>query len=272
MKDVLAEIVQHTRGVVEDARRRVSEDDIQRMAHDAEPPRNFFSALTRPAKTLRVIAEVKRASPSAGLIRPDFDPVDIARAYSENGAAAISCLTDEKYFGGDLAYLQQIKDAVRLPVLRKDFIVDPYQVYEARAAGADAILLIAECLGEPQMIDLMILATELRMTTLLEVHSLESLIQVKPHLGFPHPAYQLLGINNRNLKTMHTDVQHTLNLLGEVPNREVLVSESGITTHDDTQTLQRHSVHRVLVGEHLMRQPNVGLALRELIHGHTSTP
>src|SRR5690606_10053330 len=141
-----------------------------------------------------------RASPSAGVIRDDFDPVAVARAYHDNGAAAISCLTDEKYFQGSLAYIAAIKQAVPLPVLRKDFIVDLYQVYEARAAGADAILLIAECIPhEAQLLDLLILATELRMTTLVEVHDVENLLRVRPHIGFPHPSYTLLGINNRDL-------------------------------------------------------------------------
>src|SRR5690606_17777301 len=158
---------------------------------------------------LRVIAEVKKASPSAGLIRPDFDPVALARAYESAGAAAISCLTDEKYFQGRREYLGVVKEAVKLPVLRKDFIVDTYQVWESRAYGADAILLIAECLEEHKLLDLLILATELQMTTLVEVHDVESLLRIRPHIGFPHPQYTLLGINNRNLKSMTTDLSHT---------------------------------------------------------------
>ncbi len=267
MTDVLARIVADKKLEVEAALRACPVDEIKARALDSEQPRNFFSAVTRPKGELRVIAEVKKASPSAGLIREDFDPVAIAKAYHGAGAAAISCLTDEKYFQGSLDYIAQIKAAVPLPVLRKDFIIDPYQVYEARAAGADAILLIAECLGEPQLIDLLILATELKMTVLLEVHDYESLIQVKAHVGFPHPGYQLLGINNRDLKTMTTDLSHTLDLLGEVPDKDILVSESGIKTHDDIKRLQAAGVHRVLVGEHLMRQPDIGKALRELIGG-----
>ncbi|MEQ9461909.1 MAG: indole-3-glycerol phosphate synthase TrpC [Phycisphaeraceae bacterium] len=265
--NILAEIIAHKRQEIAAAKAAVSFDDIKARAADAEPPRNFFAAVTRPKNTLRVIAEVKKASPSAGVIRDDFDPVAIATAYADNGAAAISCLTDRHYFQGDLAYINQIKAAVSLPVLRKDFIVDPYQVYEARAHGADAILLIAECLGESQLIDLLILATELKLTTLVEVHDLESLVQVKPHLGFPLASYTLLGINNRNLRTMRTDLQHTLDLLREVPDPDLLVSESGIRTHADIQKLALAHVHRVLVGEHLMRQPDPGLALYELIHG-----
>lgn len=269
MNDMLSQIVADKRAEVDAARRVRPLDQVRADATAADPPRNFFTAVTRPKGQLRVIAEIKKASPSAGVIRPDFDPVALAEAYHANGAAAISCLTDEKYFQGSLGYIAQIKAAVPLPVLRKDFIIDAYQVYEARAAGADAILLIAECLGEAQLIDLLILATELRLTTLVEVHDYESLVQVKSHVGFPHPGYQLLGINNRDLKTMTTDVSHTLDLLKEVPNPDILVSESGIRTRDDIQRLAAAGVHRVLVGEHLMRQPDVGAALRELM-GNTA--
>jgi indole-3-glycerol phosphate synthase len=265
MPDVLARIMADKKKEVAEARSRISIDGLKQRAAQAPPPRNFFSAVTRPKGELRVIAEVKKASPSAGVIREDFDPVQIAKAYHGAGAAAISCLTDEKYFQGSLDYIALIKDAVPLPVLRKDFIIDPYQVYEARAAGADAILLIAECLGEPQLIDLLILATELKMTVLLEVHDYESLIQIKSHVGFPHPGYQLLGINNRDLKTMTTDLDHTIKLLKEVPDLGILVSESGIKTRDDVKRLQAAGVHRILVGEHLMRQPDIAAALRELI-------
>jgi len=265
MPDVLARIVADKKKEVAEAQRSVPIDQLKQHASEAAPPRNFFSAVTRPKGELRVIAEVKKASPSAGVIREDFDPVKIAKAYHEAGAAAISCLTDEKYFQGSLDYIALIKEAVPLPVLRKDFIIDPYQVYEARAAGADAILLIAECLGEPQLIDLLILATELKMTVLLEVHDYESLIQIKSHVGFPHPGYQLLGINNRDLKAMTTDLDHTLKLLKDVPDLGILVSESGIKTQEDVKRLQDAGVHRILVGEHLMRQPDVAAALRELI-------
>lgn len=268
MKDILAEIVAHKRTEVAAAKERLSFDECKQRALAATPPRNFFAAVTRPQGQLRVIAEVKKASPSAGLIRPDFDPVAIARAYYANGAAAISCLTDEKYFQGSLAYIEQIKAAVPLPVLRKDFIIDPYQIYEARMAGADAILLIAECLpDEALLIDLLILATELKLTTLVEVHDVENLLKVRPHIGFPIPSYCLLGVNNRNLKTMTTDLSHTLRVVDMVENTDILVSESGIRTHEDIKRLAAAGVHRVLVGEHLMRQPDVGAALRALITG-----
>ena len=267
MSDVLARIVADKKEEVAAAVARRPLDELKRLVRDTEAPRNFFAAVTRPKRMLRVIAEVKKASPSAGVIREDFDPVVIAKAYHANGAAAISCLTDEKYFQGKLEYIAQIKAAVPLPVLRKDFIVDPYQVWEARAAGADAVLLIAECLAEPQLIDLLILATELRMTTLVEVHDVEQLLKVRPHIGFPHPQYTLLGINNRDLRTMTTDLGHTLRMLDMVDNTDILVSESGIRTGSDVERLVDAGVFRILVGEHLMRQPDVGAALSELIHG-----
>ncbi|MCX5658921.1 MAG: indole-3-glycerol phosphate synthase TrpC [Planctomycetota bacterium] len=265
MADILARIIADKRVEVERAKVAEPLEAIRRRAADSEPPRNFFAAVTRPKGELRVIAEVKKASPSAGVIRPDFNPVAIAEAYAANGAAAISCLTDQKYFQGSLEYVAQIKKAVPIPVLRKDFIVDPYQIYEARAAGADAVLLIAECLGEAELLDLLILATELRLTTLVEVHDIESLLKVRPHIGFPHPTYTLLGINNRDLRTMTTDLSHTLRLLSLVDDPSILVSESGIRTPQDVQRLREAGVHRVLVGEHLMRQPDVGVALRELM-------
>ena len=267
MTDILAQIVADKRLEVAAAQTRVPVDELRRRIADTEAPRNFYKAVTRPEGELRVIAKIKRRSPSAGVIREDFDPVRIAKTYCEHGAAAISCLTDVKYFGGSLEYIAAIKRAMPLPVLRKDFIIDTYQVWEARAAGADAVLLIAECLTEPLMIDLLILATELKLTTLIEVHDLESLVQVRSHIGFPHPTYQLLGINNRNLRTMETNVQHTLDLLSEVPDRKVLVSESGIRTHDDVQRLREAGIHRILVGEHLMRQRDIGAALTALMHG-----
>ncbi len=249
------------------AKRRKPLDELIAQAADCPRPRNFFRAVTWPKDQLRVIAEVKKASPSAGVIREDFDPVAIARAYYENGAAAISCLTDQKYFQGQLKSISRIKAAVPLPVLRKDFIVDPYQVYESVVAGADAILLIGECLDEGHLLDLLILATDLKLTTLVEVHDVETLLKVRPHIGFPHPAYTLLGINNRDLRTMKTDLGHTLRLMDMVENPEILVAESGIKTHQDVTRLRRAGIGRILVGEHLMRQPDVGRALSELIHG-----
>ena len=246
---------------------------LREMISERGIPRNFFAAVTRSEKATRpaIIAEVKRKSPSAGWIRPEFaddngfDPVSIARQYHEAGARAISCLTDERFFGGKLEYIDRIRDAVPIPVLRKDFIIDPYQVWESRAAGADAILLIAECLREAELLDLMILAHELKLTVLLEVHSSDNLFRVLPHVGFPKPSYTLLGINNRNLETMTTDVAHTLRLVDMIEDTSVLVSESGISEPEHLKKLHKAGVHIALVGESLMRTDSPGQALRELL-------
>lgn len=229
-------------------------------------PRNFFHAVTRKTdKPLNLIAEVKKASPSAGVIREDFNPVEIARTYAAAGADALSVLTDEKYFQGKLEYIHQVRDEVRLPVLRKDFIIDPYQVWESRAAGADAILLIAECLETSRMIDLQILATELHMTCLIEVHDLDNLMRVRDAvIGFPHRSYSLLGINNRDLRTFKTDLGTTLRMAELVEDRRVLVSESGIHTREDVRKLSEAGVSAALVGESLMRSPDISQKIREL--------
>jgi len=275
----LAEIVEHKRGEVEELKRRVSLPELEAAVAQAEPPRNFFRAVTRrddsgqPAEghhETSIIAEIKRQSPSAGLIRQEyagdgFDPTVAARAYHKAGAAAISCLTDEKFFGGHLSFIERVKAACPLPVLRKDFIVDPIQLWETRAAGADAVLLIAECLNEREIVDSLILAQQLQLTVLIEAHSTEHLLRVRPHVGFPHPTYCLLGINNRDLTTMTTDVNHTLRLVDLVDDPGVLVSESGIRTKADLDRLAEHGVRIALVGEHLMRQDDPGSALRALL-------
>jgi indole-3-glycerol phosphate synthase len=268
---VLAEILAHKRDEVERAKSKIPFAELEAAVAQAEPPRNFFRAVTRSGTNeTAVIAEVKRRSPSAGLIRPEYDgeafrPEAIAREYERAGAAAISCLTDERFFGGHLAFLERIKDAVGIPVLRKDFLIDPWQLWESRAAGADAVLLIAEALTESVMVDMLILAQQLRMTVLLEVHSMENLLRVRPHVGFPHPTYCLLGINNRDLTTMTTSLGHTLRLVDLVEDPSVLVSESGIRTPEDLTRLRDVGVRIVLVGEHLMRQPSPGEALRLLL-------
>jgi indole-3-glycerol phosphate synthase len=267
MADILAQIVAHKHVEVAAARRRVGLEDMRRRAFAAPSPRDFFTAVTQPQGALRVIAEVKKASPSAGVIRADFDPVAIARAYHEYGAAAISCLTDAKYFQGSLDDLTRVKVAVPLPVMRKDFLIDPYQVYEARAAGADAVLLIAECLpDEAHLQEMLGIAIELKLTVLLEVHEADSLLKVRPHLAMGQLGQTLLGINNRNLKAMTTDLGHTLQLMAMVEHRDIVVSESGIRTPQDVTRLRRAGVHRILVGEHLMRQADIGAALAELVN------
>ncbi len=272
MPETLAAIIAHKREEVARAKAGVSMGELEARVAQAEPPRNFFGALRRmsDAGLTAVIAEIKRRSPSAGWIRPEyeddgFSPEIIARAYLNAGASAISCLTDERFFAGRLEYIQRIKSVVPLPVLRKDFVIDPWQLWEARAAGADAVLLIAECLTESQIVDLLILSQQLQMTALLEVHSIENLLRVRPHVGFPHPGYGLLGINNRDLSAMTTDLNHTLRLVDLVDDTSVLVSESGIRTKDDLTRLRRAGVKIVLVGEHLMRAEHPGRALEAML-------
>jgi indole-3-glycerol phosphate synthase len=267
----LREIVEHKRAEVAAAKAVTPLERLVALAAQAEPPRNFFAAVTRAGKDqTAIIAEIKRRSPSAGLMRPEYEgegfrPEDIASTYHAAGAAAISCLTESRYFGGDLSYLARVKSTVPLPVLRKDFILDPWQVWESRAAGADAVLLIAECLDEATLVDLLILTQQLRLTALLEVHGVESLLRVLRYDGFPHRSYALLGINNRDLTTMRTDVAHTLRLAELIENRHHLVSESGIRTPEDLRRLRCAGVRIALVGEHLMKQPDPGAALRDLL-------
>lgn len=271
---VLRDIIAHKQREVAERKALHGLEAVREAALASEQPRNFFDAVTHRefVADIAVIAEIKRMSPSAGLIRPEyagdgFDPEDIAKRYERAGARAISCLTDERFFGGHLSFIKRVKQAVQLPVLRKDFVIDPWQLYESRAAGADAVLLIAECLGEGEIIDMMILAHELRLTVLLEVHSMENLLRVRPYVGFPHPSYTLLGINNRDLSSMHVDLNHTLRLVDLVDDRTILVSESGIRTRGDLDRLHASGVKIVLVGEHLMRQPDPGAALDTLLFG-----
>jgi indole-3-glycerol phosphate synthase len=262
----LDEIVQTKRQEVAERKARVPVESLKETIQTLGRPRNFFHAVTGAGRfKVNLIAEIKKASPSAGVIRPDFDPVQIAEAYAKAGAKALSVLTDEKYFQGKLEYIHTVRDKVKLPVLRKDFIIDPYQVYESRAAGADAILLIAECLETSQLIDLQILATELNLTVLIEVHDLDNLMRVRDHvIGFPHRSYSLLGINNRDLRTFKTDLGTTLRMAELVEDRSVLVAESGINTREDVRKLGEAGVRAALIGESLMRSKDIVAKVREL--------
>lgn len=267
----LDDIIAHKREEIARLKPHTTIAQFQERIAELGRPRNFFRAVTKHDSNIdtAVIAEIKRKSPSAGWIRPEydgdsFDPASIARQYHEGGAAAISCLTDERYFGGQLEYLFRVKDAVPLPVLRKDFIVDPWQVWESRAAGADAILLIAECLSQSELVDLSILARELQLTTLIECHDMNNLLRALPHVGFPDRSYGLLGINNRDLSTMKVDLNHTTRLSMMIDDTSILVSESGIKTPADLRKLREVGVRIALVGESLMREPDPGAALRSL--------
>jgi indole-3-glycerol phosphate synthase len=227
--------------------------------------RNFYKAVTkRNSRGINVIAEVKKASPSAGLIRDDFDPVAIARTYQKCGADAISVLTDEKYFQGRLEYIEQIKRVVDVPILRKDFIIDIWQVYESRAAGADAILLIADVLKPGLLMDLMIAASELTLTALLEVHGVDTLLAVRSLIGFPKKGYSVLGINNRDLTTMQVDLNTTSRLAEFLDSKNELVAESGIRTREDVQKLKLAGVRAVLIGQTLCEHPDIEEKFAEL--------
>jgi indole-3-glycerol phosphate synthase len=227
--------------------------------------RNFYKAVTSPnSRGINVIAEVKKASPSAGIIRKDFDPVAIAQTYERCGADAISVLTDEKYFQGRLEYINRIRQVVDLPVLRKDFIIDLWQVYESRAAGADAILLIAEALQPGLLMDLMIAAAELTLTVLLEVHRADTLLAVRSLIGFPKKGYSVLGINNRNLATMQVDLKTTSRLAGLLDNKDELVAESGIKTRADVEKLKSIGVRAVLIGQTLCANESIEQKFAEL--------
>jgi len=267
MSTILDQIIETKRHEVAQRKQTVPIEQLKETITTLGRPRNFFQAVSKKpvGKPLNLIAEVKKASPSAGVIRADFDPVKIAQEYAAAGADALSVLTDEQYFHGKLEYLHAIRDVVKLPVLRKDFLIDPYQVYESRANGADAILLIAECLATNELIDLQILATELNLTCLIEVHDIDNLMRVRDRvIGFPHRSYSLLGINNRDLRTFKTDLGTTLRVTELIEDKEVLVSESGINTNADVKKLAKAGVRAVLVGESLMRSEDIGAKIREL--------
>jgi indole-3-glycerol phosphate synthase len=257
MPSILDEIVATKRREIAAAKAVRSESELERLAATMPPARDFTAALTR-AGEVRIIAEVKKASPSAGVIRADFDPVPIARTYEAHGAAAISVLTDEHYFQGSLAYLTAIRKAVGIPVLRKDFILERYQLLEARAAGADAALLIAECLPGDRLAELQRDAEAIGLHTLVELHDTDQLPRVLAC------GARVVGINNRDLRTFTTRLEHTIDLMAGIPADRIVVGESGIRTHDDLLRLENAGVKAVLVGESLMKSPDIGAALDAL--------
>lgn len=265
MANILDKIIADKRAEVNSRRSQKNLDQLKEQVRALPRCRNFYKAVTKPnPRGINVIAEVKKASPSAGIIREDFDPVAIAQTCERCGADAISVLTDEKYFQGRLEYLHQIHEVVDLPVLRKDFIIDLWQVYESRAAGADAILLIAEALKPGELMDLMIAAAELTLTVLLEVHRADTLLTVRSLIGFPKKGYSVLGINNRNLTTMQVDL-NTTSRLGELLNsKNELVAESGIKTQADVEKLISIGVRAVLIGQTLCENPDIEKKFREL--------
>jgi len=222
---------------------------------------NFKDSLKKQSTSdIRIIAEVKKASPSKGIIREDFDPITIAKQYDANNAAAISVLTETEFFMGKLEFLKEIKNTVNIPVLRKDFLFDPYQIYEARANGADAVLLIAAILEKSLLEELLSVVKELSMSALVEVHTkneLEKVLQTNA---------EIIGINNRNLKTFNTDIQTSINLIADIPNSKIIVTESGIKTKEDILKLSEAGVDAFLIGETFMRDENPGEMLNKFIN------
>jgi indole-3-glycerol phosphate synthase len=262
---ILDKIIADKRSEVEQRKSQTDFERLKARTRGLGKCRNFYKAATKPnPRGINVIAEVKKASPSAGVIREDFEPVRIAETYAGCGADAISVLTDEKYFQGRLEHINQIKMTVALPVLRKDFIIDPWQVYESRAAGADAILLIAEALKPGELIDLMILAAELTLTSLVEVHGADTLLTVRSMIGFPKNKYSLIGINNRNLKTMEVDINTTARLAELVSDKNELVAESGIESRRDVEQIISAGARAVLVGRTLCGSANIAEKFKEL--------
>ena len=260
MTDILNKILATKAEEVAAAKAAVPLDEIKRQAAAAAPARDFLAAIhaKHAAAQPAVIAEVKKASPSKGLIRADFNPVEIALAYERAGAACLSVLTDAPYFQGAPEYLQQVKAAVALPVLRKDFMIDDYQVYQARAWGADAILLIAAALEAAQLEALERTAHELGMTVLLELHDQSELAKCRKLTT------KLVGVNNRNLRTFDVSLQQTLDLLPELGGKTV-VTESGIAQRKDIAFMQAHQVNTFLIGESLMRADDIAAALQQLM-------
>jgi indole-3-glycerol phosphate synthase len=262
MSDILKKIVAVKHEEIALASQKKSLAMVRADAESRVLTRDFVGAIQHKVQQgqAAVIAEIKKASPSKGVLRADFIPADIAQSYAEHGSACLSVLTDAQFFQGSVDYLKQARASCDLPVLRKDFMVDAYQVYEARAMGADCILLIAACLDDAQMKDLEAIARGLDMAVLVEVHDAEELNRA---LKLKTP---LVGINNRNLRTFEVSLDTTLGMLKDVPSDRILITESGILTTDDVQKMRDAKVNTFLVGEAFMRAPDPGQALADLFH------
>jgi indole-3-glycerol phosphate synthase len=258
LQDTLSKIVVHKRTEIAEAKVRTPLAELRSRLGQAPPVRDFVGGL-KSKNPVGLIAEVKKASPSAGVIRADFDPVSIAKIYEQSGANCLSVLTDEHFFQGHLDFLKAIRREVSIPVLRKDFVLDEYQVVEARAAGADAVLLIAECLAGPELADLHGAILDHGMTPLVELYDAENLDRVlalKP---------KLVGVNNRDLRTFVTDINRAIQLHERVPRSIPFVAESGIRTAADVARLKAAAIDAMLVGESLMRQPDIAQAVQQLL-------
>lgn len=258
--DILQEILQRKREEIAGRSAKLSQADLAALAQDADAPRGFIAAIENKIAQgdAAVIAEIKKASPSKGLLRENFVPADIARSYASHGAACLSVLTDADFFQGSEQYLQQARAACSLPVIRKDFIIDPYQVLEARAIGADCILLIVAALDDAPLQDLLAQARELGMDVLMEVHDPEEMQRAL------NTNARLIGINNRNLRSFETSLDTTLGMLDQMPDDRILVTESGIHSPADVRLMRQHDVHAFLVGEAFMRADEPGEKLAEL--------
>lgn len=265
----LDKILKYKRDELEAIQRRLSLKDVRLKAVDAEPARDFLSPLSPLRERglgVRVIAEIKKASPSAGLIRPQYDPAGIAQMYEENGAAALSVLTDSHFFKGSLADLSTVRLRTTLPVLRKDFIFSEYQIFEARGAFADAVLLIVRILDDFQLKDYPLLAQELGMAALVEIHDEKELERASQFQA------RLIGINNRDLDSLRPDLATTERLAPKVLPGSILVSESGISTPTDIKRLEKAGVHSFLVGEALLKEKEPGQALKRLLSPPCPSP
>ena len=260
MSDILQKILATKAQEVSAAKAKCSMEVMRAMAEQTPPARNFSDAIRHHIQAGRpaVIAEIKKASPSKGVLRTDFRPSEIATSYARHGAACLSVLTDEPYFQGNARYLQEARAACLLPVLRKDFMIDAYQIYQSRALGADCILLIAAALNLSQMKELEALAHSLGLSVLVEVHN-QAELDVALQLTTP-----LIGINNRNLRTFEVTLKNTLDLLPQIPKERIVVTESGILRTEDVQLMRNHQVHTFLVGEAFMRAADPGAALSQL--------
>jgi indole-3-glycerol phosphate synthase len=258
--DILQRILLRKAEEIDERLRQTGFDALERAIESAAAPRGFIAAIEQRLSADRpaVIAEIKKASPSRGILRKDFDPAQIAASYERGGAACLSVLTDIDFFEGADTYLQQARAACNLPVLRKDFLIDPYQVYEARALGADCILLIVAALSDGMLLELLQLAHNLGMDALVEVHDADEMGRA---LALPA---RLIGVNNRDLRTFETHLEVTLGFAGRVPDDRILVTESGIHTRDDVALMRKSGVHAFLVGEAFMRAPEPGEKLAEL--------
>lgn len=258
---ILGQILARKAEELAEAKGRCSLSSLEARIPACDEPRGFASALRRDGGPVRVIAEYKRASPSAGVIRDDLSIEDVARSYEEGGASAMSVLTDHSFFHGHLDFLARARAVTELPLLRKDFLIDPYQVVEAKVAGADAVLLIVSALSDSQLAELLQVTAEMRLDALVEVHSEREASRAVA------AGANIIGVNHRDLKTFEIDMGLTARLRATVPESKILVGESGIRGSDDVSRLGRDGASAVLIGEHFMRAPNPGDAVRDLLSG-----